>query len=438
MTCLSCHTTQRPAAVVMGFDHTLNGNGDCRGCHQATVVANRYVDYFNPSTMMLPGGDWQGGRSYPGDVLVTSSTQFVPLTTWTLTRGSNNLVTGITSQSSQFYNAMLHTSPVIPAQLNPGSATMPDNASCWHCHTHATGFTTVTAFSDGKYHQALSTYSATPGGAVMPLAQPTTRCLDCHEAMRPSRIVQKAASAPSRLIADLRRHGHHRRPERDRRGGPRLLGATAARAPAGPTAASTRTSAPRCRRTARSRHYPLMATAQADVSSGTTFSMSTALPSRRPCSAASSATTALGSAATTPIAATLGVPVGCTWLCTAGGLPRVPRQRLPRGSYPEHHHLRAGDGQHRHQRRHAPHRGRRRGPCAHLPRRRRPHHRQRLDRSSLFHPKVANPAGCATCHGTANGRGTTVGTNNNLPAGLTSSRTTTTASSAPGVKDQLT
>ncbi len=74
-TCIVCHTTQRPdlqpganaatVATLLGFDHALNGTGDCFGCHQATVVAGTYVNYFNPGTGALPNGDWKGGITLP-------------------------------------------------------------------------------------------------------------------------------------------------------------------------------------------------------------------------------------------------------------------------------------------------------------------------------------------------------------------------------------
>lgn len=188
-TCSACHTTQRPAQVVQSFDHSLNGTGECRACHQATVVAGRYVDYFNPTTMTLPGGDWQGGTSYPGDILVTSPTQFLNLNAIRLTRNAQNFVTGQATQQLTIFNAMLHTSSVLPAALNAGPSGSPNNATCWHCHTNTNG--TVTLFRDGKYHDALTTYSATPGGAVTPFPQPTNQCADCHAQMRPQFLVQR-------------------------------------------------------------------------------------------------------------------------------------------------------------------------------------------------------------------------------------------------------
>ena len=52
----------------------------------------------------------------------------------------------------------------------------------------------MTAFANGKFHSALTTFAATPGGAVTPIPQPTSRCNDCHTQMRPAGIVEKAAS----------------------------------------------------------------------------------------------------------------------------------------------------------------------------------------------------------------------------------------------------
>jgi hypothetical protein len=192
-TCVACHTTQRPAAVVSGFDHSLNGTGDCLGCHQATVAAGTYLNYNNPSTGTLPGGDWKGAVGYPGSTLVGSPNQFVTVTELTLNRsGSNNLVTGTSSISATLYNMMLHDSTAVPAALNPGATGSPDYTKCWHCHTNSAG--TVTSYADGKFHASLTNYSATPGGTVTPLPQPTSRCSDCHSQMRPAGIVMKSGS----------------------------------------------------------------------------------------------------------------------------------------------------------------------------------------------------------------------------------------------------
>jgi hypothetical protein len=65
-------------------------------------------------------------------------------------------------------------------------------------------------------------------------------------------------------------------------------------------------------------------------------------------------------------------------------------------------------------------------------------------KATLFHSAVASPGSCQACHGVANGGGTVIGTNNNLPVGLTNSTTLTTASAdattgvPAGTHDQLT
>jgi hypothetical protein len=58
-------------------------------------------------------------------------------------------------------------------------------------------------------------------------------------------------------------------------------------------------------------------------------------------------------------------------------------------------------------------------------------------RGPSFHANVTNPNACNGCHGTGNGKGSAIGTNNNLPVGLTDTRATTTASMWAGRKDQI-
>ena len=185
-TCVACHTSQRPAVLVSGFDHSVNGSGDCLGCHQATVAAGSYVKY-NP----IPGGDWKGGVGYPGSNLVGSPNQFITVTETSLGR-SGSLITGTTAISATLYNMMLHVSAAVPAALNAGPTASPDYTKCWHCHTNSGG--TVTSYADGKYHSSLTNYAATPGGTITPFPQPTSQCADCHSQMRPAGIVMKTAS----------------------------------------------------------------------------------------------------------------------------------------------------------------------------------------------------------------------------------------------------
>ncbi len=165
-TCVTCHTTQRPTMVVYdptdaGFDHSVNGTGDCAGCHQATVMANHYL--------LLT--DWAGGQRYPGSTLTSSTDQFIVVNMTTLNRsGTNNLITGMTTVSATLNNGMLHTSAAVPSQIFPGPTNMPNNGVCFACHTHDS-MDNVTTLANGLFHAALA------DGGFAPV---TDHCADCH------------------------------------------------------------------------------------------------------------------------------------------------------------------------------------------------------------------------------------------------------------------
>jgi hypothetical protein len=190
-TCIACHSTQRPdlvlgaamaASLLGGWDHSVNGTGDCFGCHQTTVGGGKYVNYYAPGTTTLPGGDWKGGVTYPGSVLIASSTQLIQINEITFNHsGPYNLITSLTTALSTLYNSMLHTS----AQVVASGFTAPDlnsttvpNPTCAQCHT-VTG-NTIT-FANGQFHPKAKT-------------QPTTGCSDCHVNMRPTGVVEKSGS----------------------------------------------------------------------------------------------------------------------------------------------------------------------------------------------------------------------------------------------------
>ena len=204
-TCIACHATQRPdlqpdlqprpdkAAVagVLGFDHGADGTGDCSGCHQATVKAGQYATYGTPATVQS-SGDWKGGQKYPGSTLVSSS-QFVAVDEYTLVR-AGGLIDHANKVTASLYDAMLHVSTALPAELNAGPSDTPDQAKCWHCHVNTAG--TVTSYAGGKYHQSLTAYAPTFGGTPAPFPQPTTLCLDCHTGTTPVGIVEKLPTPP--------------------------------------------------------------------------------------------------------------------------------------------------------------------------------------------------------------------------------------------------
>jgi len=198
--CIVCHSTQRPdlqpnttaasAAALLGFDHSTSGSGECLGCHAATTATNRYVDYTNPSTRALPGGDWKGAVSYPGSSFAGSNDQFINVTETALVRDGTtaNNVLRTTTVTDTIYNGMLHSSTILPAPLSAGPTNAPDNSKCWHCHTSNNG--TVTQFNNGKYHDALTNFRPTPSGAIAAYPQPTSQCIDCHSYMMPDGIVE--------------------------------------------------------------------------------------------------------------------------------------------------------------------------------------------------------------------------------------------------------
>jgi len=441
-TCVACHSTQRPATVISGFDHSVNGTGDCLGCHQATVLAGTYVRY-DP----VPGGDWKGGVGYPGSSLVGSPKQFITVTESTLTR-SGTLVTGMTSISATLYNMMLHDSAAVPAALNAGPTASPDYTRCWHCHTNTAG--TVTSYAEGKFHASLSNYSATPGGTISPFPQPTSQCADCHSQMRPAGIVMKSGSDLQPMdhgsmfvggasAAAMDCSSCHHNP------GVTCADGAPGQAPVfhGNIGAAVPQDCTGC-------HYPLMADApNADLASGTTYAMrhrSGQLPFQG-CDACHA--NALSNAKTTPIAANLwqggrlhaalaSQPRACLD-CHAASAPAANVSTQSTVAYTlatgatstnqaqwMNHGSASAAGK----------------DCVVCHASDAKPSGSAWSKGDSFHAAVSAPASCKECHGLTNGGGSVAGTKNNLPAGLTSSTVVSSASAATGVPavthDQIT
>ena len=445
-TCIACHSSQRPdlqpgttaaaAATLIGFDHAQDGTGECFGCHQATVTAGTYVNYANPTTHTLPNGDWKGGQTYPGSSFASSADQSIMVKETTLIRsGPSNLVTSTSSVTATLYNGMLHVSKVLPAALAAGPSTSPDNTKCWHCHTSSNGV--VTAYRNGQYHKALTSFTATPGGAVAPIAQPTSNCADCHAPMMPTGIVQKAGSSLQAMdhgaafastvmiggaavnkVADLDCSTCHRSP-----GATWSDGAFHAN-----IGAATPKDCVAC-------HYVLMAdTAKADVTSGVAFAMKHASPELTFQSCQTCHPAAFAKGATMPIAATLwqtgalhaGLPkqpatcLGChtvsqpaataptqstvAYTLTLGGTSSNGAQWMNHGSGQV-----AGKD------------------CAACHAADAKPTGSAWSKSVSFHAAVASVKTCQECHGVTNGGGAVPGTKNNLPAALTNASMATTA-----------
>jgi hypothetical protein len=445
-TCIACHSTERPdvqpganaatVATQIGFDHAQNGTGECFGCHQATVTAASYVNYDNPSTGALPGGDWKGGQTYPGSSFASSSDQFVTVTETTLNRsGANNLVTSTTSISATLYNGMLHISQALPAALAAGPSTAPDNTKCWHCHTNSNG--TVTAYKNGQYHSSLTNYRATPTGTVMAQPQPTSHCADCHLPMIPVNIVEKSASSLQAMdhgvsfaaavtiggasvtrVSQIDCSTCHKSPGQSWSDG--VFHAN--------VGAAMLSDCVSC-------HYMAMAdTAKADVTSGTNFAMkhrSTQLTFQ---TCQTCHTSALGKTSSTPIAATswqtgafhasvATQPSAClechtvsepaagastqstiSYTFAQGGTSSNAGQWMNHGSGQV-----AGKD------------------CVSCHAADAKKSGSAWSKATPFHAVVTGAKTCQECHGITNGGGSTAGTKNNLPTGLINSITATSA-----------
>jgi len=441
-TCIACHMTQRPdlqagttpaaMAALLGFDHSLDGTGECFGCHQATVAGGSYVHYGNPATGMLPGGDWDGGVGYPGSAFVSSSTQFVTVTEYTLNRGgANALVTGTSAINATLYNGMLHISAALPPELSAGPTGSPNRSTCWHCHTNTGG--TVTEYRNGQYHSSLTNFTP-DGGAVVPFPQPTSRCADCHLPMIPVNVVERVDAGTLRpmdhaapftaavtiggisvtRVSQLDCSVCHRDP-----GGSWGDGLFHAN-----IGAAQPQDCVSC-------HYLVMAdAAKADVTSGSSYSMkhrSTQLTfqSCETCHA-----TALSRGATTPTAATLWrtgalhaslttQPTACVD-CHSSSDPTTATQSTwayvlalggttSNGGQWNNHASGLVAGK----------------DCVAC------HATDATatawSKQTRLHAAVTSPTTCQECHGLTNGNGAAAGTRNNLPSGLTNSTMVTTA-----------
>ncbi len=448
--CVSCHASQRPdlvlgvaeAAAVLpnNFDHSVNGTGDCFGCHQASVMARTYSSYFNASGA-LPGGDWKDGTEYPG-AFVSSTSVHITVDEITLHRSSSSgLVTSMTTARTAYYNGMLHTSSVVPSEISPGtSTTMPDSDSCWHCHT-STG-TTVTSYVDGEFHTALNAYSATPGGATMAISQPA-KCNDCHWQMRPVGIVERAGSdlrpmdhaaaftstvtidgVAANTVADLDCSTCHAQPGMSWDDGVFHVNIGSAQ----PDDCTT------C-------HYPAMADpARADVTSGDVFAMKHRSPQITFQNCGTCHTTALGRAVSMPAWASWddgayhpslsSQPTVCVD-CHAISEPSGTTQSGVSYSLAEGGTATNGGQYMTHRSTYVT--GRDCAACHASDARTSP---TGWSDTTAFHAAVSSVTSCQGCHGLTNGNGSMPGTGNNMPTGATTTSVVTTASSSTGVSGQ--
>lgn len=455
-TCIACHSTQRAdlvradsTALLNGFNHATQGSGDCLGCHQATVVAGAYFALFNAAGS-FPGGDWQGGVSYPGDTLISSPTQSVTLTELQLIRsGPNNLVTSMAQIQATLPNAMLHTSSALPAALNGGPANNPDATTCWHCHDNTNGV--VTSFAGGVYHASLTTFRNTPGGAIVPFPQPTTGCLDCHAQMHPGNIVEKAASSLQPMDHDALFTAPVTIGGRSVSGVAAIDCGTCHRSPGGlwndgrfhaNVGAAQPLDCTIC-------HYPTVANSQtSDLTRGTTFSMKHASSRLTIQNCKTCHTSALARGSQLPLASTqwndgtlhphvAPQPTGCLD-CHTISKPATSTQGTVVYTLPQGGTATNGGQWMNHTNTFVT--GRDCVQCHAADART---NGSAWSRNAPFHAVVGGVTQCALCHGTTNGQGTVAGTRNNLPNGLIDTSTVSTAPSDPttgvplGTKDQI-
>ena len=469
-TCFDCHTTQRPdlvygvtqakSALPQNFDHSVNGTGDCFGCHQATVTKTNpsYVSYWNGTSAGANTSDWGGGVGYPGPVLIGAPGQFITTTETTLNRsGANNLVTSTSSVAAKLNNAMLHTSTAVPWVLGTGL----DYTQCYHCHTKS-NTTTGSPYANGQFHSALATNSPSP------LSQPTIGCGDCHAQMRPAGIVQLAGSdlqpmdhhatfkSPVTLVTNgqaksvssvdqLDCSNCHSHPGTDPKSttlpgpgwGDGLFHANiGAAVPADCTTC----------------HYPLMAdAAKSDLSSGVNYAMKHTSSQLTFQNCQLCHATALSRGTSTPDVSTLwqtgafhaslGSQPGACLTCHAISEPAANAStqsslnyNLPRGGTSTNaaQWMNHGSGSVTGKDCVTCHAADAKASGA------------AWSKSDSFHGVVSNPGSCKECHGLTNGGGSTAGTNNNLPVGLTNSSTVTSAAAnsttgvPSGTLDQIT
>lgn len=161
--CITCHIAQRPTTLVGNppFNHSLNGSGDCFGCHSQNTV--------NYNSM----SDWAGGEGLPSGLIgAQTKTQAVQIPTF-----SGSTITAISSTTQGLTMQMLHTSTQFPSTMLKNCAT---------CHAGAAAGN----FTGGLFHANVT-------------VQPTA-CLECHVNAQPTGFVGPNKTGRSPLSAEMR------------------------------------------------------------------------------------------------------------------------------------------------------------------------------------------------------------------------------------------
>jgi hypothetical protein len=319
--------------------------------------------------------------------------------------------------------------------------------TCRYCHANNAGV--VTSLADGVFHASLTNFRMTVGAPITPLAQPM-HCGDCHTA-RPHHIVEEAASSliamdhAATFAAPVSIGGVMAAAASD-------LDCSTCHHAAGQSSwadgvfhANIGSAVPADCTTC---HYPLMAdAAKADLTAGTRYQMRHRSPSMTTQACATCHAMALAKATMTPAAGPLWQtgayhaslttqPAACndchavaepaaatqgttTYTLAQGGTTSNAAQWMNHASSS----LAGKD-------------------CAACHAADAVRSGAAWNRASRLHGPVASASTCNECHGLGNGRGTVVGTNNNLPSGLVDAAGITSASAATGVPagthDQIT
>ncbi|MGZ3803964.1 MAG: cytochrome c3 family protein [Pseudobdellovibrionaceae bacterium] len=376
VSCSTCHSSQRPTTIVNGFDHSTSGTGDCIGCHGQTLTNNQFTSMANwGSALSVPSG-YVGAGS-----LSVTSTHL----NYSGTRVISTLV-----QTQSLPKQMLHSSSQVPASIS---------TNCAACHSQASSG----IYAGGKFHASLTT---------LKLAQPTS-CRDCHAGTLPVDIVGTTLT-PMDHAALLSG------------GGSAASNFDCATCHAQPGVTfgdgkfhfkiSTKfpTNCTTC-------HYPVMPqTALNQMTHTSDFAVQDCMS----CHSLPSSTQASS-------------PASTNW---AGGVYHGRISPSPTacvdchtGQKPGGVTVSAVDSQH------MSHMSANLGTeCAACHLNDQNSSPRAWQKNASFHA-VVTPLTCQDCHGLTNGGGSTAGTNNDLPAGLTFSNTLTTSSVAPAnTFDQIT
>ncbi len=193
-TCQDCHSSQRPTAVInptaanglsSSFNHATDGQGDCISCHQATITRAVYANFQTANPGTYGDTDWRGGKGYsitglmgPDPSKALTSVNAVQLN---YSNQATFQVASTTSTTEALADQMLHGSIQVPASLwvnstvsDPGGL---DSTKCATCH-----FNLPTKYAGSSFHA-----SASPAGPQA--AANLSACTECHVNTTPPHIV---------------------------------------------------------------------------------------------------------------------------------------------------------------------------------------------------------------------------------------------------------